>query len=291
MGRPWGGASILEKNPLRLVKTPPATVHRFLPAFTLIEVLVVVAIILVCAALVFLGLSQTRKMAAKAAEVATARELIVGFEATAVERNNVYLPGYDRRVDEVVLRGGRVVAGPTANRYPFRLAAAMNVAVEKIAHVGEIASQINTSNDYLVSLYPALGINYYFVGGDVHQDGSVSHRGECVTSPMQGAASIVVFASAGSLGDNGMISGYNTLTPPYLTTRMWTRETWGPDANPKDYGHIHARHGGKAVAAFLDGSVRLLTVEDLRDMRRWSVKAALEDNPKYTIKRATGGRL
>ncbi len=257
----------------------------------MVEVMVVIAIILICATLVFVGVSQMRKVAAKTTEVATARELLAGFLATAADGNNIFMPGYDRRVDEVVLTNGRVVAGPTANRYPFRLAKAMNAGVEDIALVGEIARQIDTSNDYLVSLYPALGINYYFVGGDVHEDGSVSHRGECVISPMQGAASILVFASAGGRGEEGIISGYNTLTPPFLTTRMWTRETWAPDADPKDYGHVHARHGGKAVSAFLDGSVRMLSVEDLRDMRRWSVKAALADNPDYTIKRATRGRL
>ena len=277
--------------PVSPLKIPLGNYRGVRPAFTMVEVLVVIAIIATCVTLVFLGASQMRKAADKVTEVATARELLAGFLATAGDRNNIYMPGDDRRVDEVVLTDGRVVAGPTANRYPFRLSDSMNVAVEDIAHVGQIASQIDTTSDYLVSLYPALGINYYFVGGDVHEDGSVSHRSECVISPMQGAASIIVFASAGVRGEEGMISGYNTLTPPVLTTRMWTRETWAPDADPKDYGHVHARHGGKAVAAFLDGSVRMLSVEDLRDMRRWSVKAALTDNPDYTIKRTTGGRL
>jgi prepilin-type processing-associated H-X9-DG protein len=54
--------------------------------------------------------------------------------------------------------------------------------------------------------------------------------------------------------------------------------------NAANYGHVHGRYDGKAVCAFLDGSVRILSIEELRDMRLWSRKAALENNPNYQPK-------
>ena len=263
--------------------------HR---AFTLLELLIVISILAVLSGLIFVGVAQGFKAAAKAQDVSLARDLTTGFRATAAEGNGNYLPGYDRRVDEVILKNGRVVTGPTANRYPFRLAREMESTVDEVALVGQVRKQIDSSNDYAVSLYPALGINHYFVGGDVQADGSISHAPDCVTRIDQGLASIIVFATAGSLRDNGeVINGYNTLTPPFLTTRMWETEPWAQGANPMDYGHLDARHGRKVVASFLDGSVRSLEVEEMRDMRLWSVKAAMKNDPNYKIRRARRGRL
>ena len=76
-----------------------------------------------------------------------ARDLTTGFQATAADGNGRYLPGYDRRVDEVTLKNGRVVAGPTANRYPFRLAREMGATIHEVALVGEVRKQIDSSND------------------------------------------------------------------------------------------------------------------------------------------------
>lgn len=258
----------------------------------MLELLIAISILVVLAGLIFVGVSRGFKAAGKAQDVSLARDLTAGFQATAVDGNGRYLPGYDRRVDEVTLKNGRVVAGPTANRYPFRLAREMGSTVSEVALVGQVKAQIDASNDYLVSLYPAFGINHYFVGGDVHSDGSVSHASECVTRLEQGSSSIIVFATAGSFRDDGkVINGYNTLTPPYLTTRMWSTDPWQLGANPGDYGNLDGRHGRTVVASFLDGSIRALEVEKMRDMRLWSVKAAMNNNPDYKIRRSRGGRL
>ena len=263
--------------------------HR---AFTILELLIVISILAVLSGLIFIGVSRGFKAAGKAQDMSLARDLTTGFQATAADGNGRYLPGYDRRVDEVTLKNGRVVAGPTANRYPFRLAREMGATIHEVALVGEVRKQIDSSNDYLVSLYPAFGINHYFVGGDVQADGRVSHSAECVTRTEQASESIIVFATAASFRDNGdTINGYNTLTPPFLTTRMWAPDAWELGADPNDYGHLDARHGRKVVASFLDGSIRSLDVEEMRDMRLWSVKAAMNNDSDYKIRRSRGGRL
>jgi prepilin-type processing-associated H-X9-DG protein len=44
---------------------------------------------------------------------------------------------------------------------------------------------------------------------------------------------------------------------------------------------VDGRFDGKAVCAFLDGSVRVLSIDDLRDMRLWSKNAAINNDPNY----------
>lgn len=52
-------------------------------------------------------------------------------------------------------------------------------------------------------------------------------------------------------------------------------------SNPADWGYLHPRHGNKVVSAMADGHVEMLTLAQLRDMRRWSNKANRE-NYNYT---------
>ena len=155
-----GPLLFLQQKALISQKTSALGRHR---AFTILELLIVISILAVLSGLIFVGVSRGFKAAGKAQDISLARDLTTGFQATAADGNGRYLPGYDRRVDEVILKNGRVVAGPTANRYPFRLAREMGVTIHEVALVGKVRKQIDSSNDYLVSLYPAFGINHYFL--------------------------------------------------------------------------------------------------------------------------------
>ena len=88
-----------------------------------------------------------------------------------------------------------------------------------------------------------------------------------------------------------LLTGITLLLRPFLPRGCGKTEPWAQGANPMDYGHLDARHGRKVVASFLDGSVRSLEVEEMRDMRLWSVKAAMKNDPNYKIRRARRGRL
>ena len=128
--------------------------------------------------------------------------------------------------------------------------------------------------DYGVSAFPSFGINRYFVGGTAGQSNS-----ECVRSIAQAGHSIIAFVSAGSSD----IEGYEYVRSPGEPGDSWRGGDWTDDSDPGDFGFVHPRHGGKAIAAFLDGSTRLMTINELRDMRLWSVRAAEQKNPDYTV--------
>lgn len=269
-------------------------------AFTLIELLVVITVIVVLAALVVSVSKAAISNARRVSEVNAARNLMSAYSLAAGERSGQFLPGYDRTVSSITLPDGTPVTGPAAERYPYRLAPYFNYAMNGTILVNANAAQIDASSTYLVSCYPAFGINYIFVGGDIAADSTMTYPGECATTQGSANGSLLVFATAvgsgtasGSpSGTNAQINGYCILTPPNLTTTMWSPNKWSGTSSPSDYGNVDARYNGKAIAGFLDGSVRVLTIDELRDMRLWSTNAAQQGNSNYMVQQTSrGGRL
>ncbi|MEO6054526.1 MAG: hypothetical protein ABIP97_10975, partial [Chthoniobacterales bacterium] len=124
--------------------------------------------------------------------------------------------------------------------------------------------------------------------------------GECVTIQSLASNSILVFATAASSASNpsggesnGQISGYCILTPPNGMYPNWSSSKWNCKSSPDNYGNVDARYNNQAICAFLDGSVRLQSVEELRNMSLWSRNAAMQHNPNYMVPPPvrSGGRL
>ena len=266
--------------------------------FTLLELLVVIAIIALLAGLAFPVFQSVLSRGRMAREIQAGRSLMTAFAAAAVDREGQFLAGYDRTVGELILPNGNPISGPPAQRYPYRLAPYLSNRLDGTILVNNNAAQIDTSNSYLVSCFPALGMNYIFVGGDVSNSGVITYSNECITRMANASGSPIVFASAAGDGSassgggssaTGRVDGYCILTPPQLTGPMWRTTKWRKGASPSSYGNVDARYNGKAVCAFLDGSVKALGIEELRDMRLWSRGAIEKDDAKYTITVSTGG--
>lgn len=260
-------------------------------AFTLIELLVVIVIIAVLAAIAFPVLQSVAAKGQMIKEVQAGRSLITAFVAAAADRDGQYPGGYDRSVTQVVLPTGTTVGSPVSNRYPFRLAPYLNNRLDGTILVNDNAKTIKATDTYMVSCYPAFGINYIFVGGDVSANGTINYQAECISRAGSAETSPLVFASAAGDGEGSKISGYCILTPPQTTGPMWSTTPWKRTSAAADYGNVDARYTSKAVCVFLDGSIREIGIEDLRDMRLWSKNAAVQGNAKYVIKNTpTGGR-
>lgn len=256
--------------------------------FTLVEVLAALVILTALATFVATVAQSARTAADRSREVAAGRSLIIAYQLAASDNDGILPAGYDRTVATVELPDGSAVHGPSANRYPFRLAPYFDFAMEGIILVNKNATQINKSDTYAVSCYPAFGINYRYVGGDKDRNGVLTLPNEVATRSAQGT-NILVFASSGEGAGSRTIHGYSILTPPAIYGSMWSGAEWKEGSNTGDYGHIHARHGGKAVSVFLDGSVRLLSIEELRDMRLWSQAASEADDRAYRVAAPSSG--
>jgi prepilin-type N-terminal cleavage/methylation domain-containing protein len=257
-------------------------------AFTLVELLVAVAIVAILAVLGSAGLGAALRTAHRVREVNSARTLIAAYLAAAGDNNGILIAGKDLRVTRVTLADGTPFSMAIAcQRYPLRLAPYFNWDADHVTMINAtVQKQLRAVTPqsmtyyYLQSVFPALGLNYNLVGGSISARGVLSYPGDCVTRLTQ-AAPILAFVSSGTGTGDSHIDGYDIVTPPQLSGPRWSSAAWTPDIDPGNFGNVCARYDGRAVCAFLDGSVATHTIDELRDMRLWSANARQENNPNY----------
>lgn len=253
------------------------------------ESLVAVGVIAVFMTVGAVAYQSALESGRKVREIRAAKNLFTAYALAAAENDGRFLPGYDRTVTRVDWLDGAVIeGGPVPNRYPYRLAPYFDRRLEGTILTPANVRDVKPEESYMVSCYPAFGINYLFVGGDIISRTEMSFPEECITSQGK-AASVLVFATAGNGPPDHRIGGFCILTPPNEYGPMWSKQPWTPETDPWNYGSVDARHGGKAICAFLDGSVRLQSVEELRDMRLWNHNAVAQNNPNYLIPPPSSG--
>ncbi len=260
------------------------------PGFTLVELMVTVAIVTILSAVGAATFVSIRERADIATEINGARQLMTAFHTYAADHNDQVLPGY--KSDPAARNlNGRPLHHPMDARYPWRLAP-YAPKLEGIFVYNGNESMLNDENrDYLVSVHPNLGMNTVFVGGH-YGSGSplrpsprlVESLGKYYVSRMpevHDAASLLVFASARH--DGGAVGNFE-VRPPNLLAPQWSGGSFDPESPASDFGFVDFRWKGKAVAAMLAGNVEVLGPDELRDMRRWSNQAARLNEPDFTVR-------
>jgi len=245
-------------------------------AFTLVELLVTLAIVGLLAGLGNAAYQKASSSSRQTVEMSAARNLGQALQNYIQDNDGSILPGYldprDSRVADAKNDKGQFIY-PThaAQRYPWRLLPYMNYQIRGGVWVNKLASQIPDSDpyrDYLVSLVPTLGMNMTYVGGDsrnIQLPGRCATRINRVTHP----AGLIAFASGQYEDPNyGKLDGYFEVKPP--------------SASSSSSAGLATRYNGKAVAVMLDGHAEALTLEELKDMRRWCDEAAAQNNPNWT---------
>ncbi len=261
-------------------------------AFTLIELLVATIMLAILAALGFSIMGGVRQKTILTKELNAGKSLISSYLLAAAENNGRYLPGDDESITRVWsaasnawIEATGVLQRQIIRRYPFRLAPYFSHKLEGTILVHENLEAVKGASpgmrDYLTSTAPSFGINYLLVGGHVHRNGTVAMEHECITNSSRSSGSVLAFATAaaGIPGSNYRLAGYSKILSPQ--NGSWLNRQWSPTSDPVDFGFLDARHNGKALCAFLDGSVRSLTIDELRDMRLWSFRAAEAKDPAY----------
>ncbi len=240
--------------------------------FSLIEILSVIGVVAVLMGLLVPAIGAVRDRAATAADGKRLKTLVQAYLATETE--GALMPGFDDSARAEV-PGGVEVSGAAAARYPWRLGPYLNDRVAEILISEDLREIYGPDDHYAVSLMPSFGMNSTFVGGEfrggrpVIGGRNLASRTTMVPDPSR----LIVFASAFTTGTGDeIIPGFFKVTPPTAAT---------VSENPARTGNVHYRYGGKALCAFLDGSVRLMSPEDLVDMRYWSIGAQLRDDPNW----------
>ncbi|MDF3127806.1 prepilin-type N-terminal cleavage/methylation domain-containing protein [Kiritimatiellaeota bacterium B1221] len=266
--------------------------------FTLIEMLVVISIILLLSSLMIPGISKVRKKAGQVREQSAGRSLAQAYMLYSTENLGRYLPGY---ADEAAKDSeGNAIPHPINARYPWRLAPYLNYNINGAFLLydsgDDTSDEDEESYQYRVSVYPALGMNLFYVGGD---ESGTSGQGLkpipaheaifgkfCVTGMGQAVSpsNLILFASAQHENEGKNEAGFHKITSPNFTQSQWGG-AWDPDANPSEFGFVDLRWSGRAVTVMLDGSVRMMDEAEMRDMRHWSNLAAEENDPDWKLSR------
>lgn len=251
--------------------------HKQHAAFTLVELLTVIAVIAVLAGLALPVLGRIADGGQQAAEVSAARTLVAGYLSAAADNNNQLLPGYKAPDAGTTLRdgpNGNVISNLEAQkRYAWRLAPYLDYDIGTLL-VGNAryAPADDGMYHYLVSVYTVMGMNTSYVGGHfgggglINPDNRRTPAGAVVRNLNQAVqpSKLIVFASA-AMDQDGIKPGNFHVLPPKL--------------RPGTASNVDFRWNDKAIVACLDGHVEMLDREQMNDMRRWSNRAAMADDP------------
>ncbi|MBS0196185.1 MAG: type II secretion system protein [Planctomycetes bacterium] len=282
----------------------PARAFRNTSAFTLIELLMVIMIIGVLTSLMLPALGRARGLGRQTKELAAAAQQMMAFNLYADESKGLVLPGYPPRdwvngPIRVENQDGERLYNEDAQRYPWRLASYLNYNFRGLYQsdkmLGELRenqgeySQYGVNYDYVISLYPSLGMNIAFVGGsDRHQEYDRMFRqtfGRVYIERLDQAirpSGVMAYASARaeeqpSVPVLGRPEGFFRIEPPRFSAAGPSRWESAYDPNAAvpglNSGFISLRHNGKAVAAHLDSHASMLGWQELNDMRRWADQA------------------
>lgn len=262
-------------------------------AFTLIELLIVIAIIGILSSLLLPSLARGKQRAKQVNELNAARQLMIAWQLYADDNEDQVLPGYTSAV-EAFDDQGNALGSPIRDRYPWRLASALANNFQSIyvnesrRFLDEAGTMSHGDYVYRASLYPSLGYNTVFLGGDEAKFNpavaAASFGTDWLvtrTSQIQRPGDQIAFASARSRpGGTRDEAGYYAVHPPWLVTRQWD-PAFSTARPPEKFGYVHPRWNSRAMTAMTDGHAETLSQTELQDMRRWCNTA---DRADWTLR-------
>lgn len=261
-------------------------------AFTIVELLIVISIIALLAALLAPALGKARQNAKQLNELTGARGSIQAYVGQALSRDGVLLDGYASPAASVGPSGNPIFGEP-AKRYPWRLVEHIDQGIAGTILVNEQAAALGVRPEgfsewgwwYSVSVSPSFGLNYQNVGGRgenplFNMPGTIFNTDEAV-SPSR----LLIFASArqNTLTPGVYSSGFFRITAPNDRVYPWaSAAAYTYEGGAELTGNVDPRWNGYAVAANLDGSAGMYDLDTLRDMTRWNNRAAELGDPDFT---------
>lgn len=239
-------------------------------AFTLVELIVVVAVIGLLTTLTIPVVNQAILQGKKAKEIGAAKSLIVAYNTYSADNNGMLLKSYDMNGTAIDING-RVLEGEDtheAHRWPWRLAPYFNYGFYTTTHINDMEAYIKSkgglSQTYLVSVIPSFGLSIGCGGNDY--EGSKYKvlpviSAAQVTKPSQ----FIAFVSSRSTAMNQMnekFEGFYYIVKP-------TMSIWDSRSSPRSTGFISARYNKQAVVSFLGGNVSMVNFSDLTNIVYW----------------------
>ena len=288
----------LRSNRERPCSHPGCVAETSRRGFTIVELLTSLLAIIVLVGLVIHASTSVRRGADRAGEMAAARSLGIAWSSYAMDHRGAILPGYASGFRARDASGEFIdtsTAEVAAQRWPLRLAPYLGHDFAALYSgpaqddLSELASGPTADLLYRVSVRPSFGLNSVFIGGDQNFGGfSPIMRQTFGEFYARGLSSVrrpdrlVVFSTSHAEDPSlfsGVQEGFFRILPP-----AWTSPIWAEDDDPEDpaaHGFVSARHqvgdDPVAITTTVDGAVATRTIEELRDLRRWSNLADAAD--------------
>jgi prepilin-type N-terminal cleavage/methylation domain-containing protein len=274
--------------------------HR---GFSLVELLVVIAVIAMLIAIVVGAAGSLRESSLQVSEMASARSLGQAWQGYAIDNKGAVLPGYHFDGFEATDAYGTAIEPEGTEqfvyvkRWPWRLASYLGSDLHalytdvKDYRLDQLSGEERNDLLYQVSALPSFGMNSVYVGGDENFGGFSDIFRQTFgnfyvqrLSTVKDPGKLVVFSTA--RGNNGVpgaedasvVEGFFRVLPPAWSQPIWSNEYDEDDA--ASAGNISARHGDEVISVAVDGRVSVDSVDELRDMRRWSNAAT---NPDWLL--------
>ncbi|MHC4247378.1 MAG: type II secretion system protein [Planctomycetota bacterium] len=278
---------------------PPVDAAR--RGFTIVELLTSLLAIVVLVGLVIHAATSVRRGADRGSEMAAARSLGIAWSSYAMDHRGAILPGYASGFRARDAAGEFIdtsTAEVAAQRWPLRLAPYLGHDFAALYSgparndLSELTSGPTADLLYRVSVRPSFGLNGVFVGGDQNFGGfSDIMRQTFGDFDARGLSSVrrpdrlVVFSTSHAADPalfSGVQEGFFRILPPAWTSLIWS-DDYDPD-DPAAHGFVSPRHQVRdedvAITTTVDGAVATRTIDELRDLRRWS---NLADSADWTM--------
>ena len=285
---------IVPPSYFRCASGPPG--KRF-HAFTLLELMVVIGIIALLAAMLLPALGKARYRASQVNEMSGSRQLLIAWRLYAEDNSDSVLPGYRYGLNANDFQG-HPVNHPINARYPWRIAPYLGKSFD-VMYLNENRRTLETFRRmedpdlgvYAASVFPSQGINSVFVGGDDVElpptERAFDRFGRfCVlkTAEVARPSELLVFTSARGPFEGRIVPGYYVVKPPYLNARRWAVD-WNSEDGPEAWGYVHPRYNLRSVTGMVDGHVENFDRRRIQDMRHWANPA---DRADWTLRALQG---
>jgi prepilin-type N-terminal cleavage/methylation domain-containing protein/prepilin-type processing-associated H-X9-DG protein len=244
-------------------------------AFTLIELLVVIAIIAILASILFPVFAQAREAARKTSCGSNIRQLGTAFQ--------MYIQDYDEALPPASSSGAAGTTTPDnfgAFRWPWLVlpyvknmdlvrCPSQSTQFTSSSCGGGCLDRANPAYGYLWGLFPNFGYNWWYLAPDpTTSDPAMASSSR---SAGMGLAAVQSPAETVMLADSIWTPGGQPTTTVLGYFLIYPPSQWAgaPPLNGFSYGRVWPRHHNKANVLFVDGHVKALGIDALREERLW----------------------